>query len=71
MAKDMTEAKINLSDIKKEYDVIVVGGGITGAGVFHEAVQRGYSVLLQEAICVLNYCHNYCPFVLQARLPFS
>ncbi len=40
---------MNLSDIKNEYDLIVVGGGITGAGVFHEAVQRGYKVLLIEA----------------------
>lgn len=40
---------MNFSDIKNEYDIIVVGGGITGAGVFHEAVQRGYSVLLIEA----------------------
>ncbi|MCK5543271.1 MAG: glycerol-3-phosphate dehydrogenase/oxidase, partial [Desulfobacterales bacterium] len=40
---------MNIFDIKKEYDVIVIGGGITGAGVFHEAVQRGYRVLLVEA----------------------
>ena len=36
-------------DINKEYDVIVAGGGVTGAGVFHEAVQKGYRVLLLEA----------------------
>lgn len=40
---------MNFFDIKKEYDIIVVGGGITGAGVFCEAVQRGYRVLLVEA----------------------
>lgn len=31
------------------YDIVVAGGGITGAGVFHEAVRRGYKVLLVEA----------------------
>ncbi|MCP4671202.1 MAG: glycerol-3-phosphate dehydrogenase/oxidase [Desulfobacula sp.] len=36
-------------DLKDEYDIIVAGGGITGAGVFYEAVQRGYKVLLLEA----------------------
>jgi glycerol-3-phosphate dehydrogenase len=39
---------MNISDIKGEYDVVVVGGGITGAGVFHEAVRRGYKTLLVE-----------------------
>jgi len=37
------------SDLKDEYDIIVAGGGITGAGVFYEAVKRGYNVLLLEA----------------------
>jgi len=45
----MARNEMNFSDIKKEYDVIVIGGGITGAGVFHEAVKRGYRVLLVEA----------------------
>ncbi|MFK7731619.1 MAG: FAD-dependent oxidoreductase [Pseudomonadales bacterium] len=31
-----------------EWDVIVVGGGITGAGVLREAARRGYRVLLLE-----------------------
>lgn len=30
------------------YDVIIVGGGITGAGVLREAVRRGYRALLLE-----------------------
>jgi len=45
----MTEVKIKFSDINKEYDVIVAGGGITGAGIFYEAVKKGYRVLLLEA----------------------
>jgi len=40
---------MNISNLNKEYDVIIAGGGITGAGVFHEAVKRGYSVILVEA----------------------
>jgi glycerol-3-phosphate dehydrogenase len=31
-----------------EWDIIVVGGGITGAGILREAVQRGYKTLLLE-----------------------
>ena len=30
------------------WDIIVVGGGITGAGILREAVQRGYKSLLVE-----------------------
>lgn len=33
---------------EREWDLIVVGGGITGAGVFEEAAQRGLRVLLVE-----------------------
>ncbi len=40
---------MRFSDLKDEYDIIVAGGGITGAGVFYEAVQRGFKVLLLEA----------------------
>ena len=31
-----------------EFDVLVVGGGITGAGIARDAVLRGYSVALIE-----------------------
>jgi len=31
-----------------KWDIIVVGGGITGAGVLREATRRGYSALLLE-----------------------
>jgi glycerol-3-phosphate dehydrogenase len=31
-----------------EFDVLVVGGGITGAGVALDAASRGYSVALIE-----------------------
>ncbi len=33
----------------ENFDIIVTGGGITGAGVFHEAAARGYRTLLLEA----------------------
>jgi glycerol-3-phosphate dehydrogenase len=36
------------SGTAKEWDIIVVGGGITGAGILREAVQRGYKSLLVE-----------------------
>ena len=45
----MAGYKMKFSDINKEYDMIVVGGGINGAGVFYEAVKKGYRVLLVEA----------------------
>jgi glycerol-3-phosphate dehydrogenase len=32
----------------KEYDMIVIGGGITGASVAYEAASRGLSVALLE-----------------------
>ena len=34
--------------IQKEYQVLVIGGGINGTGVAREAVSRGYSTLLVE-----------------------
>src|SRR3984957_14488904 len=41
-----------------EFDVVVVGGGITGAGVALDAATRGYSVVLLEradyAACTLS-----------------
>ena len=40
---------MRLKDIKSAYDVVVIGGGITGAGVFHRAVGLGLSALLVEA----------------------
>jgi glycerol-3-phosphate dehydrogenase len=40
---------MSFSDLKNEYDIIVIGGGITGAGVFYEAVQSGWKPLLLEA----------------------
>ncbi len=41
--------RMPLSDLSgKHFDVIVVGGGITGAGVAQDAASRGLSVLLLE-----------------------
>ena len=39
---------MNITDISKKWDMIVVGGGITGAGIFREAVSIGLKVLLLE-----------------------
>ena len=35
------------------FDVLVIGGGITGAGVALDAATRGYSVALVEKACLL------------------
>ena len=35
-------------NLDQEWDVIVVGGGITGAGIFRQAVHEGYKTLLVE-----------------------
>ncbi len=41
---------MSFSDLENEYDIIVIGGGITGAGVFYEAAQSGWKPLLLEAM---------------------
>src|SRR3989339_772974 len=40
---------MKFSDIRGKYDMDVAGGGNKSAGVFHEAVQGGFKVLLGEA----------------------
>jgi len=40
--------KSRISEIEKEYDIIVIGGGITGANVFWDATLRGFKCLLVE-----------------------
>jgi glycerol-3-phosphate dehydrogenase len=37
------------NDLKQAWDLIVIGGGITGAGIFNMATRKGYKVLLVEA----------------------
>jgi glycerol-3-phosphate dehydrogenase len=37
------------SALDQPWDVIVIGGGITGAGIFNMAAQKGLKVLLLEA----------------------
>src|SRR6201991_5319037 len=37
-----------LSDASEPWDIIVIGGGATGAGVAVDAASRGFSVLLLE-----------------------
>ncbi len=39
---------INIEHLNKSWDLVVIGGGVTGAGVFLEAVNRGWRVLLVE-----------------------
>ena len=35
-------------ELNRSWDVVVVGGGVTGAAVFYEAAQLGLRVLLLE-----------------------
>ena len=37
------------NDLKQPWDIVVIGGGITGAGIFREAVRMGLRTLLVEA----------------------
>ncbi len=37
-----------LSDLPKKWDMIIIGGGILGAGIFHEATKLGIKTLLLE-----------------------
>ena len=37
------------SSLDQIFDLIIIGGGITGAGIFSEAARRGYKTLLVEA----------------------
>lgn len=39
---------MDLEHLQTDFDIVVAGGGITGAGVFSEAVRMGFSVLLVE-----------------------
>ncbi|MEJ2283038.1 MAG: glycerol-3-phosphate dehydrogenase/oxidase [Desulfobacterales bacterium] len=39
---------MNLKDIPEKWDLIVIGGGITGAGIFREAARMGLNVILVE-----------------------
>ena len=39
----------SLADVaKQKFDVIVIGGGINGAGIAREATMHGYKTLLVE-----------------------
>ncbi|MFP4086523.1 MAG: glycerol-3-phosphate dehydrogenase/oxidase [Desulfobacteraceae bacterium] len=39
---------MNLKSIQREWDLIVIGGGVTGAGILREAARTGCRVLLLE-----------------------
>jgi len=39
---------MNLKDIPDKWDLIIIGGGITGAGIFREAARMGLTVILIE-----------------------
>lgn len=39
---------MNLNDIPDQWDLIVIGGGITGAGIFREATRMGIQTILIE-----------------------
>jgi glycerol-3-phosphate dehydrogenase len=39
---------MNLKDIPAKWDLIIIGGGITGAGIFREAARMGIRVILIE-----------------------
>ena len=41
---------INLRIMSREYDVIIVGGGITGAGTARDCAMRGLKTLLLERL---------------------
>ena len=46
MGKDKKDRE--LKGIKENWELVIIGGGITGAGIFHEVVRMGVSALLVE-----------------------
>ncbi|HEX4418963.1 MAG TPA: glycerol-3-phosphate dehydrogenase/oxidase [Kofleriaceae bacterium] len=46
---DRDSREATWKQLSEPWDLVVVGGGITGAGVLHQAVQQGLRVLLVEA----------------------
>ena len=36
-------------ELDRKWDILIIGGGITGAGILRRAVQEGYHTLLVEA----------------------
>lgn len=44
----MTATASRLAQLASRYDLVIIGGGITGAGVLREAVRTGASVLLVD-----------------------
>lgn len=47
MAKNLSNPENNAVE-QKNWDVIIIGGGITGAGIFRNLALRGYQVLLVD-----------------------
>jgi glycerol-3-phosphate dehydrogenase len=41
---------MRLDTLKKDWDLIIIGGGITGAGILRESVRMGLSALLVEQV---------------------
>jgi glycerol-3-phosphate dehydrogenase len=39
---------IKLNDLPEKWDIIIIGGGISGSGIFHEATKLGIKALLLE-----------------------
>ena len=72
-------ARCTIENIKAEWDVIVVGGGITGAGIFREAARQGLSVLLLEqkdfawgsSSRSSKMVHGGLRYLIQGNLPLS
>ena len=76
---DTEGAKATIGNIKTKWDVIVVGGGITGAGIFREAARQGLSVLLLEqkdfawgsSSRSSKMVHGGLRYLIQGNLPLS
>jgi glycerol-3-phosphate dehydrogenase len=45
----MRQKRMDVEQIDDRYDLIVIGGGITGAGILREAVRMGFRTLMLEA----------------------
>ena len=44
-----TERKTLWNDLRQDWDLIIIGGGITGAGIFNMATRKGFKALLVDA----------------------